>query len=56
MIASDAASSVAKVGEHGEDAPVVVCRGFDVELGEDAADVALDGLRAEPEGTADALV
>ena len=56
MIVLDAVSSVAKVGEHGEDASVVVRRRFDVELGEDAADVALDCFRAEPKGAADALV
>jgi hypothetical protein len=45
-----------EVGEYGEHAPVVVRRGSYFEFGEDAADVSLDGLGAEPEGVADALV
>jgi len=47
---------MAEVGEHGEHAAVVVRRCLDVQLREDVADVALDGLWAEPEGAADALV
>jgi hypothetical protein len=44
------------VGEHGEYATVVLGRFLDPKLCECAPDVGLDGLRAEPECSADALV
>src|SRR5437867_4211905 len=48
--------SRAQIGQHRQHAPVVVTRGFKLQLHEDAAHMGLDGLGAEVESSSDRRV